>query len=327
MKTKLRWVAVVVVLIAAVGGGYLYWRAQVDARLPEGIVAANGRIEAEQVELATKMAGRLSEVLVAEGDIVHDGDVVARLDATQIVAQLHVAEAEVKLADQARIEAEALITQRDSELDLARKELARGVYLNQRGAFPTEGVDQRQSQVAVANAALKSATAGLDQANAAVTATKAKVAEVSSMLDDATIKAPRTGRIEYLLARSGEVLGAGGRVATLLDLTDVYMTIFLPARSAGPLAVGAEARLILDPIPGYTIPASISFVAPEAQFTPKSVETADERADLMFRVKLRIAPELLKQYEAQVKAGVRGVGYVRVRQDQAWPDNLAVKLP
>ncbi len=123
------------------------------------------------------------------------------------------------------------------------------------------------------------------------------------------------------------MLGAGGRVATLLDLGDVYMTVFLPAADAGTLPIGAEARLVLDPIPQFTIPAAVSFVAPEAQFTPKTVETHDERADLMFRVKLQISPLLLKQHEQQVKTGVRGVAYVRVRQAAAWPDGLAVKLP
>jgi HlyD family secretion protein len=105
------------------------------------------------------------------------------------------------------------------------------------------------------------------------------------------------------------------------------MTVFLPASAAGPLALGSEARLILDPVPQYVVPATVTFVASEAQFTPKSVETQEERDKLMFRVKLSIAPALLKQYENQVKTGVRGVAYVRVRQDAVWPDNLAVKLP
>jgi HlyD family secretion protein len=121
------------------------------------------------------------------------------------------------------------------------------------------------------------------------------------------------------------VLAAGSPVLTLLDLTDV-MTVFLPASAAGPLALGRGAA-ILDPVPQYVVPATVSFVAGEAQFTPKSVETQEERDKLMFRVKLSIAPALLKQYEQQVKTGVRGVAYVRFRQDAAWPDSLSVKLP
>jgi HlyD family secretion protein len=327
MSRNIRWLMFLLVSVLAAGGGYYCWKEESVSRLPDGIVEANGRIEADQVELATKMAGRLSGVFISEGEFVHTGDVVARMDDAQIVAQIHIAEAEVKLAEQAKIEANAVIGQRKSELTLASKEYKRAASLNLAGAFPTEGVDQRRSQLEVANTALASAVASLEQANAAVSATEAKVAEAKSVLDDTVIRAPRTGRIEYLLARSGEVVGAGGRVATLLDLSDVYMTVFLPARSAGTLAIGADARLILDPIPQYTIPVSVSFVSPEAQFTPKSVETSDERADLMFRVKLQIAPELLKQYQRQVKTGVRGVAYVRMRKDVAWPENLAIKLP
>jgi HlyD family secretion protein len=156
---------------------------------------------------------------------------------------------------------------------------------------------------------------------------QAEIVRIESLIADTVLKAPVSGRVQYRLAQPGEVLAAGAPVLTLLDLTDVYMTVFLPASAAGPLALGSEARLILDPVPQYVIPATVSFVASEAQFTPKSVETAEERDKLMFRVKLSIAPALLKQYEKQVKTGVRGVAYVRVGQEAAWPDNLAVKLP
>ena len=109
--------------------------------------------------------------------------------------------------------------------------------------------------------------------------------------------------MQYRLARAGEVVAAGQRVLTILDLKDVYMTIYLPADVAGKLTLGDEARIMLDPIPQYVIPATISFVATDAQFTPKSVETAEEREKLMFRVKLQVDPKVLDQYHRQVKTG------------------------
>jgi len=114
---------------------------------------------------------------------------------------------------------------------------------------------------------------------------------------------------------------------TIADLTDIYMTIFLPARQAGRLAVGSEARIVLDPIPEYTIPATVTFVASTSQFTPKSVETAEERDKLMYRVKLTIPPALLAKYQKQAKAGVAGIGYVRIDPDAVWPVKLEPKLP
>ena len=135
------------------------------------------------------------------------------------------------------------------------------------------------------------------------------------------------GRIQYKLAQAGEVLSAGGRVFTLLDLSDVYMTVFYPAHDAGRLSLGDEARVTLDPLPGYVFPAKVTFVATEAQFTPKTVETAEEREKLMFRVKLTIDPALRTRYENEVKTGIRGIGFVRTDPHVVWPSNLTVKLP
>jgi HlyD family secretion protein len=123
------------------------------------------------------------------------------------------------------------------------------------------------------------------------------------------------------------VVAAGQRVLTILDLNDIYMTIYLSANDAGKLMLGDEARVILDPVPQSVFPATISFVATEAQFTPKSVETAEEREKLMFRVKLQGDPKVLDQYHRQVKTGVRGLGFVRTDAKITWPDELAVKLP
>ena len=118
------------------------------------------------------------------------------------------------------------------------------------------------------------------------------------------------------------MLAAGSRVLTLIDLTDVYMTVFVPADVAARLAYGDDARLIIDAIPQYVVPAKVSFVASEAQFTPKTVETLEEREKLMFRVKLTLPAELLRKYEDVVKTGVRGVAYLRVARDKSWPEDL-----
>ena len=123
--------------------------------------------------------------------------------------------------------------------------------------------------------------------------------------------------MQYQLARAGEVVAAGAPIVTILDLTDVYMTIFLPAADAGRLAVGDEARIILDPVPDYVIPARVSFVAADAQFTPKTVETTDERAKLMFRIKLKIDPHGSSDSSTrEVKTGVRGMGFVRTKAER-----------
>jgi HlyD family secretion protein len=295
--------------------------------LPAGIFSTNGRIEAEQVLVAAKLPGRVSQVLAEEGQTVDAGQVVARMDTLELEAQLAGAEAQVRRAEKAIAEAEAAIAQRDSERTLAEQEHERASKLQQSGYGTAQSLDLRQSQLNVAIAAQRAAQASLDEAHASADAARAEVARIQSQIDDSVLKAPRRGRVEYKLVQSGEVVAAGAPIVTLLDLADVYMTVFVPARVAGRLALGAEARIVLDPAPDYVIPATVSFVAAGAQFTPKSVETADEREKLMFRIKLRISPELLRQYEDRVKAGVRGLAYVRTDPATPWPDTLAVKLP
>ena len=150
----------------------------------------------------------------------------------------------------------------------------------------------------------------------------AEIARIQADLDDSKLIAPMDGRVQYRIAEAGEVLSSGGRVLNLVDLTDVYMTFFLPEGIAGKVAIGADARILLDALPDVAIPAKISFVASTAQFTPKTVETQIERQKLMFRIKAKIAPELLKKYIEYVKTGLPGVAYVKINPEAKWPDFL-----
>jgi HlyD family secretion protein len=115
-------------------------------------------------------------------------------------------------------------------------------------------------------------------------------------------------------------------VLNLVDLSDVYMTFFLPETLAGRVALGSEARIVLDAAPRYVIPAKISFVSSTAQFTPKTVETASEREKLMFRVRAQIDRELLLKHLEQVKTGLPGVAWVRIDPQAEWPARLAVDV-
>jgi HlyD family secretion protein len=303
------------------------WIHAIRGDLPRGIKKTNGRLESEQVEIATKYAGRIAEVLAREGQAVGAGQVLARMETSELEAQIRAAEAQVRKAEHEKTQAAALIVQRDSERTFARQELHRTSTLVEKGWSTGEKLDQRRNEIRTAEAAYDTAVATLDAAKAQIVAGQAEVARLQSQLNESVLVAPTSGRIQYKLAQTGEVLPAGGRVLTMLDLTDVYMTIFLPARDAGALSIGDEARVVLDFIPQYVFPTKVTFVATEAQFTPKTVETAEEREKLMFRVKLSAPPELIKQYEANVKTGVRGVAYVRVLPDTSWPENLAVKVP
>ena len=212
-------------------------------------------------------------------------------------------------------------------MEFTRTDYERGKYLVGQGNISQQVADLRRNKFEAAEAAYVAAQAQRDQAESQIKAAAADVERFQSILVDLVLISPRSGRVQYRLARAGEVVSAGQRVLTILDLNDVYMTIYLPAKEAGQLALGDEARTILDPVPQYVFPSTVIFVATEAQFTPKSVETAEEREKLMFRVKLQADPQVLDKYHRQVKTGVRGLGFVRTDPKVPWPAELTVKLP
>jgi HlyD family secretion protein len=292
--------------------------------MPSGIVKTNGRIEATQVDVSAKYAGRLADVFVEEGSVVKVGQVVGRVLSPEFEAQLRAAQSEVTRTRQMLTQAEAEIASRQSALDYATSEFKRGQELIKSGTISQTNLDQRRRNYEASESAVKAMSAERDQAVAAIGKAEAEVQRFEAVLKDLVLVSPRNGRVQYLLLHSGEMAAAGAPVLTVLDLTDVYMTIFLPAADAGKLEVGSEARIVLDPAPQYVIPATVSFIAADAQFTPKTVETKDEREKLMFRVKLKIDPKLLEKHFSKVKTGVRGIGIVRTTSDIPWPKDLQI---
>lgn len=314
-------------LLLAVGAAMLLAGMNAQVRAPAGFAKANGRIEVERVDVATKYAGRVASINIREGDDIAAASIVAEMDAAELRAQLLAAKASVRRAREGIAKAEAEVALRDAEHRLSELELARTTDLERKKVASTADLDRRTAQHEIAEANQQGARAAVGDARSAVEYAEAQVAQLEVTLADMALKAPVSGRIEYKLAQIGTVLGAGARVATILDLSDVTMSVFLPTSEAGRVSLGAEARIVLDAAPRYVIPATVSFVAAEAQFTPKTVETANEREKLMYRVKLRIAPELLSKFRDHVKAGLTGEAFVRLDSTAAWPRILAVRLP
>src|SRR5271165_499555 len=234
--------------------------------LPAGIVRAEGRIEATQVDVSSKYAGEVVDVAVQEGDKVAVGQVIARTRSPELEAQLRAAQSDLLSAKEA-------------------------------------------------------------QAQDAIKAAEAKVEQIKSMIGELTLVSLREGKVQYQLAHAGDSVAAGAPIVTLIDLADVYMTVFLDAADAGKLAMGDEARVILDAAPDYVVPATVSFVAPSAQPAPKAAETKGELAKPMLRVDLKIDPKVVETYYGKVEIGLRGAGFMRARTDAKWPADLQVKLP
>ena len=255
-----RYVVVLAVAAVVVGGGaagYYLWRQYQASLLPAGIVSVNGRVEATQVDISTKIAGRVIEIVPHEGDLVSPGEVVARIDTSETMAQLHQAQASAELARKTVATRLAEVASDDAQSQFANEELRRTSTLIAKGWSTHETLDKRQQELKSADAALKAASSQVDEAQASVKTADAKVEELQAVIDDSTIKSPVRGRVQYRLVEPGAVLPAGGKIATVIDLSDVYTTIYLPGPQAGRLKIGDDARVVVDAAPEYVFPATV----------------------------------------------------------------------
>jgi HlyD family secretion protein len=320
-----RWPLLVLLVAAgaAGGGGYLWWQ-HTHPPLPVGISLGNGRIEADEIDIATKYAGRIAELLADIGDMVTPGQVVARMDTRDLQQSLSKSEAQGRQAQHAVVEAQANLAQQQTQQTLAEQEMTRTRELLKNGWTTKEIADQRQQALDASAAAIAAAQARISEAEHALEAANHDANYYRVEINDNTLVAPKPGRIQYRLANIGEVLAAGGRVFTMLDIDYVYMDIFLPTEQAGKVKVGTEARIVLDAYPDHAIPAKVSFVASQAQFTPKTVETQTERDKLMFRIRVRVDQDRLAQHADAVRSGLPGIAYVKWSPDTVWPARLQV---
>lgn len=350
---KTRWFWLVLAAFAIAIGWYLTRQLTKD-ELPPGIARGNGRVESVAIDISALTGGRVREILVHEGQTVAAGDLLVHMDTQQLEAQLReaqaqlrrgrigkdVAESGVAQAEAERSAALAVVAQREAELGSAEGRFNRSQQLGDRNAVAQQTVDDDRArvegaraaldvahaQVAAAEAGVATATARIVDAEATIEAAEAAIERIQADIDDSALRAPRGGRVQYLVAQPGEVVTGGGRVLNLIDLDDVYMTVFLPTMEAGRLAIGSQARIVLDTAPGVVIPAEVSFLSDVAQFTPRTVETTEERQGLMFRVRVRVAPELLQRHAEYVKPGLPGVAYVRIDPSVEWPESLRAGL-
>lgn len=350
MPAKKNWLFIALLAVLVVGG-YYAWQKFSNGGLPDNIASGNGRIEATEIDISTKTAGRIQDILVNEGDFVEAGQMLARMDTEQLEARRRQAEAQlrravigvdtanslVKQREAEHAAAVAVVAQREAEADAAQTKLTRSEQLRKSNTISQQILDDdraaaqgakaavaaAQAQLAAAEAAITSSKAQVVDAEAAVDAARAEIESIDADITDSVLKSPREGRVQYKVAQPGEVLAAGGRVLNIVDLSDVYMTFFLPTDQAGRVPMGAEVRLVLDAAPKYIIPANVTFVADVAQFTPKTVETQEERTKLMFRIKARIPPELLRKYVQFVKTGLPGMAYVQLDREAEWPTHIS----
>jgi HlyD family secretion protein len=310
-----------VVAVVLIGSGYWY-HLSTQRTVPAGILSGNGRLEADEIQIAAKYAGRVAQIDFQEGDLVKAGQVLARMDTKETEAAERAAVAQVSAREKDGEAARSEIGRRQAALELANSELARGITLVATNAVSQQRVEQLTAAQKSAQDSLAAARSQADAADAATASAKAEDERLLHVIADGTLTASKPGRILYKLADVGETLPAGGSVATLLDLSNVYMTLFLPSDLAARVPMNASSRIVLDAAPNRSVPGNVSYVSPQAQFTPKQVEVQSERERMMYRVKVRIPDALIQKFIDVVKTGVTGVAYVKADSKAQWPSWL-----
>ena len=223
---------VVLVLLAGALAFYLYINKDKNA-VPQGFVMGNGRLEATEVDIATKLAGRLTEVLAKEGDLVDKNQIVAKIDTSTLQALLKQAEAEVKRAKQARETALSRVESIRLKMELAVKELERSNNLFAKGIFTQQQLDRNQTVKQTYDAEYAAAKSSIAEAENAIESAVAQTERLKAEINDCMLKSPIKGPVLSRLAEPGEVLPNGGKVLTIIDPTDIYMNVYLSEQYAG----------------------------------------------------------------------------------------------
>ena len=289
------------VLLAVLALGYFFYAGWIARSvLPEGLIAANGRIEGDEVVVAGKFPGRVAELLAREGDWVEPNQLLARLDDAQVHAQ-------VRQAKETVVAAEAQAQMARNSAEQARRDTERFRGLSAEGTASAHEAEKAELAWKVARDQLAAAQAQLNRARAAS-------AEVESVLADLTIRAPVRGVVTARLTEPGEVMRAGAPLLILVNLDELYLKAYVPEVQVGKLRLGLPARIYTDAFPDRPFTAELRYIAAHAEFTPKEVHMPDERVKLVYAVKLY----LKENPERRLTPGLPADAVIRWRENVEW---------
>lgn len=316
MRRKSWLLIVALVLVAGFAAGSLWLRDRASASdLDPGILAASGRIEAEELRIGATTGGRVLRLGVEEGDSVHVGHVLARLDTRTLEAAAAGARAAVDGAVANAEAAERHVAALESQVALARTEAARYRRLYERDAAPRQAAEQAEAAlVRLENEArAAAATRALAARQVEVARTQLQAAELQ--VEESTIVAPVPGQVEAVLVRAGEIVAPDMPLVVLREAEDARLVLYLPLLEGERVRPGTEARVHVEAFPDRAFEGRVARVASEAEFTPKDVHMPDERATLVFAVELRVPNP-----EGLLKDGFPADAYLRVDPRSPWPE-------
>jgi len=301
-------VALVLIVLLAGFGSYL-WR-QRGANDPSAAFSLSGNVDVHQVELAFRVSGRISAVKVQEGDKVSAGQVLALLDPVPFQTDVNSARADLAQAQAQldktrrgfRIEeveqARANVAQRAADLENAQVTLRRQQQLVASGLVTHQQIDDAQARVHMSEAALAASRGQLtlelhgsriediEAQEATVASAQARLEKAQTALADATLLAPSNGIISVRAREPGAIVQAGQTVYTLTLNDPVWIRAYVSQPRLGRIKPGMVVKLTIDSMPGKHYDGTVGFISPEAEFTPKTVQTEQVRDDLVYRIRV-----------------------------------------
>lgn len=314
IKRKLLWVVVILVL----AGVSFFAYKKISNKSSDVILKGNGRIEGREVSVATKFSGRIVELNADEGDYVKKGDLLAVIDSRSLEADIEAQKAKAEEVQKQIIATEADIKGTKSDINFFKKEVERSKTLMKQSFSSQLELDTNTNNLEKAEAKLTNLEASKKALQASYKSLQASIKSQEVDLSDMKIYSPVDGVILYKLVEDGEMLANNGKLFIMYNPDDLYMTVYMPSEKAGQVKLGEPAIIRLDAYPNKNFNAKVTFVADNAEFTPKEVETQQERQKLVFRVKLTLDDNSSRE----AKPGMPGDGYIKLDKNAPWPTNL-----
>lgn len=307
-------VGIVAVSVVAAGGLWVYDSAAATAD-PAGVVAANGRIEIEEVRVGPGTGGRVERIVHPEGHRIEPGDTLALLDRRAAEAHVMGARSAVAAARTGVVAAEGRARALESQLELARVEARRYRRLYDRDASPRQAAEQAEAALARLENETRAARAGGSMAEDQVSLALARLDAALFELDETVLRSPAAGVVSQVLVRQGEIAAPGWPVLAVRLAGEARLKVYLPVGAAGRVAPGSDARIYVDAYPERVFEGSVERIADEAEFTPRDIHMPDERSSLVYEVVLRVIDA-----DGALKDGFPADAWIRWDGSEAWPD-------
>jgi HlyD family secretion protein len=299
----------VIVVVVLAAGGWYYWRER-SASDPLAAFALSGNVDVHQVELAFRVTGKIAEMKVQEGDRVEAGALLAQLDRVPFENDVAAASADV---DQARAQfdktrrgyrveeiaqSRATVRQRDADLVNARVTLERLQNLVVQGVVTHQQIDDAEARVRQSDAQLAGAKEQLnlmvhgsrvediESQQAALASAEARLAKAKTALEDTSLLAPSRGIVSVRAREAGAIVQAGQTAYTLVLNEPVWIRAYVAQPRLGRIKPGMPVKIEVDSMPGEQYAGTVGFIAPDAEFTPKTVQTEQVRDDLVYRIRV-----------------------------------------